>query len=96
MSTNPYADVQNLIGKVNGLKLSAAEAERDQVLTDVQFWHGRLEVALAELADARTRLAEQDAADAAEMAAHRASPTTWQGDVQQLVDVVAAADEVNR
>lgn len=61
MSTNPYADVQNLLAKVNGLRLNGAIAERDGDTEGFRFWGARLEGAMAELADARARLAEQDA-----------------------------------
>lgn len=60
MSTNAYADVENLIAKLNGLKLNAAIAERDGDAGGYAFWLKRAQGAAVELADARERLAAVD------------------------------------
>lgn len=60
MSTNAYADVENLTAKLNGLKLNAAIAKRDDDAGAYAFWLKRAQGAAAELADARERLAAID------------------------------------
>ena len=60
MSTNAYADVENLTAKLYGLKLNAAIAKRDDDAKGYAFWLKRAQGAAAELADARERLAAID------------------------------------